>query len=88
MIRDFVEKLQNSDDAVKKRWLIGLSAATIILVIGLWVVYLNFTIDKIGESEQEAPSGTSFWQVLKTGSGKAFSKIVGIIKTERTITIE
>lgn len=91
MIRKFIEKLQNADEARKKRWLIGLSAAAMILIVGLWVIYLNFVLDKIGEPKQEAPSapsGAGFWQVMRTGAGKAINYITGIIGTERTITIE
>ena len=66
-IKNFITKLQNSDEAIKKRWLIGASAVAMILIISLWLVYLNYTLGKTGAVENESDNSTSFWQVFKTG---------------------
>jgi hypothetical protein len=64
----WLEKLQNADEARKKRWLIGLSAAAMIIIVALWIFYLKMTIDDAGRVG-ESPSGISFrevlWQILK-----------------------
>ncbi|MEE8131631.1 MAG: hypothetical protein V3T98_01120 [Candidatus Paceibacterota bacterium] len=99
-IKSFILHLQNSDEATKKRWLIGVSAITMIFVISGWLVYLNYTIEKIGAPEDnEIAHSTSFWQVFKTGliiTGQSIkdktknliSEIMDKIKSKNTIIIE
>ena len=93
-IRNFIKKLQNSEDNVKKRWLIILSGLSMVIIIVIWFIYLNNTMEKIGE-KQSRQSETTFWQVFKTGlritgnaikekSGELIYKIMG----EKTITIQ
>jgi hypothetical protein len=64
----WLEKLQNADETRKKRWLIGLSAAAMLIIVALWIFYLKMTIDNVGKVE-ESPSGITFrevlWQILK-----------------------
>lgn len=51
MLKNFIVKLQNSDDAIKKVWLVVLSGVTMVIVISLWMVYLNSSlITKVGPS--------------------------------------
>ena len=93
-IRNFIEKLQNSDDTVKKRWLVIMSGLSMIIVIAIWLIFLNNSIEKIGEKKLNE-SETSFWQVFQTGlkiagnsikekSADLIYKIIG----EKTIIIE
>ena len=93
-IKSFIEKLQNSDDAVKKRWLVIMSGLSMIVIIAIWLVYLNNSIQKLGENSPRQ-SETTFWQVFKTGlqvagnsikekSSDLLYKIIG----EKTIIIE
>ena len=58
-IRNFILELQNSDDATKKRWLIILSGASMIVVVGLWLVYFNVSLEKIAPAQQQAVAETS-----------------------------
>lgn len=98
-IKNFIIKLRESDEMVKKRWLIGASAVAMILVISVWLVYLDYTIEKIGVVESESDNSTSFWQVFKTGlvitsqsikngTKNLISDIMDKIKSENTIIIE
>ena len=90
-------EIQNSDEQTKKRWLIGMSAIAMVIVVGLWLIYVNSTIESLGGSQEVSKSSDSigFLQVFETGLkvvGKSvknevknlISKIIG----ERTITIE
>ncbi len=45
----FIEDLRFSDNHRKKRWLIGLSAVTMTLVIMLWSVYIQQQISGFAE---------------------------------------
>ena len=93
-IRNFIEKLQNSDDTVKKRWLVIMSGLSMIIVIAIWLIFLNNSIRGVVK-EKSNQSETSFWQVFQTGlqiagnsikekSADLIYKIIG----EKTIIIE
>lgn len=64
-----LEKVQNSSDREKKRWLIILSGISIIAVIFSWIFYMNnFVIREISsQTEETVEMDIGFWQVFKTG---------------------
>ncbi len=64
--RDLIRRLQRSDDKTKKRYVYGASAALMIVVIGIWLFYLNATLP------QAAPAAvTSTAPVAAAESGAA-----------------
>ena len=67
----FIKGLQCSDDARKKRWFVGSAAVAMILVIGLWALYLNFTIPDFnrGAKSDSADNKESFFGVFARGLG-------------------
>lgn len=73
-LREFIENLQNADIAVKKRWLVGLSGVSIIIVVGLWLIYLNYTINSVGISEIKEPE-IGFWRIMTAGFSAVFNQI-------------
>lgn len=77
-IKSFIVKLQNSEDSIKKRWLIIMSGLAMIIIIAIWLVYLNNIMGNI-EKRENKQSETAFWQVFKTGLG-----IVGNSIKEKT----
>lgn len=94
-LKKYLKKIQNSDEATKKRWLIVSSAIAMVLVISLWLVYINWTIKSVGDNVEKQNLEPGFWQIFKTGlkvAGESawdgvknsVSKITG----ERIITIE
>lgn len=94
-IRELLKKIQNSDEATKKRWLIGATAVSMVLIIGLWLVYIKFTVEPFTSSAQERESVVRFWQIFKNGltvTGEliwdGIKNFVLKITGERTITIE
>ena len=93
-IRNFIEKLQNSEDNVKKRWLVILSGLSMAIIISIWLIYLNNIMEKVGE-KQSRQSETTFWQVFRTGlqiTGSTIkeksSGLIYKITGEKTIIIE
>lgn len=62
----FIEKIQNSNEATKKRWLIGASAVSMVFIITLWLVYIGFIIKPI-DGEKTSTSTDEFWPVFKNG---------------------
>ena len=94
MFKNFIEKLQNSDESVKIRWLIGLSAVAMVIIVSFWLVYLNYSIKTAWDSENQK-SEIEFWQIFKTGLKVAGISIKNNIKiftskisSERTVIME
>ena len=94
-LNKFIGKIQNSDEATKKRWLIVSSAIAMVLVISLWLVYINWTIKSVGDNIEKQNLEPGFWQIFKTGLNmisesiwNGIKNIVSKITGERTITIE
>lgn len=81
-LRRQIEKIQNSDETIKRRWLVGMTALAMVLVITLWLLYMNFTIKSISFSQndfsQNQDHQTGSWEIFKTG----LSITISSIKTE------
>ena len=68
---NFLEKLQSSDERIKRRWLIGLTAIVMVGVVYVWLAYFNnlvagFQAPPPEISQPEA--GFSFLDTLKKGA--------------------
>lgn len=50
-IRARLRRLQRTDDKTKKRYLVVSSTIAMILVIGLWFVYLNLSLPRVDSAE-------------------------------------
>ena len=73
--KNWLQRLQESDDRTKKRWLVGLSAASMIIVVAVWLSYFATLVAVPGggvTTESKAPQGVSFFDTMKTGSGVIF----------------
>ncbi len=82
MFRDFLEKLQNSDESVKKRWLIVLSAISMLIIIIVWLKYFAFITRPAGNLSPDAGRGEefSFWETMKTGASVLWGKFLGALQ--------
>ncbi len=40
--KNFIIRIQNSEERVRRRWLVIATSSTMALVIGLWLIYINF----------------------------------------------
>jgi signal transduction histidine kinase len=66
-VTHFFLDLQKSDERTKKRWLVILAATTMLIVIILWVMYINITIQNLGDRESSAAQ-SDFSATFQTGS--------------------
>lgn len=78
-----IKRIQRADEKTKKRWLIGLTASAMILIIGLWLIFLNNfslptiapvadspTTSSVAAAQPARPAGgkeDSIWQTFKRG---------------------
>lgn len=53
-----LKKIRRSDEATKRNWLIGSTIVAMIIVITLWVGYLNLTVPDMApaKSSEETPA--------------------------------
>jgi hypothetical protein len=47
--KDFIKKLQEKDEKTKRVYLVAASSVSMIVIILLWVLYLNFTVPTVGQ---------------------------------------
>jgi len=94
-IKNWLTKIQNSDEKTKRRYLIIASAITMILIISLWLICLKSTISGINQKITDQTSNTQFWQVFKNGlniTGQSIKEniqnIISQIFQGKTITIK
>ncbi|MBI4993865.1 hypothetical protein HZC33_02840 [Candidatus Wolfebacteria bacterium] len=82
-----LKQIQNSDEATKKRWVIIMSIAAMILIIGIWAAYLKFYPPgklEIKKSESEKIHNYDFgkeWQNIMGAFGNAKEKIKNLNAT-------
>lgn len=53
-VQNFFLELQQSDRETKKRWLVILTSGSMLVVILLWAVYLNFTIEDLNAPSKKS----------------------------------
>jgi len=92
-----IQNIQTAEDSKKKRWLFILSALAMILVIGVWTIYLNKIIVNLGPAETEKKTSQqqsiqipeeSSWQIFIAGLKTISSQIKELIAQTREISIE
>ena|SRR3989344_3422011 len=95
-IQNFFLDLRQRDEETKKTWLIILTSGTMLVVILLWIAYLNFTVQNLGQKEKDS---YSFLETLKIGLGAVSEKTASelsqkladlgsILKKTNSITIQ
>jgi hypothetical protein len=90
-----LEKIQNSSEKVKRRWLIIATIISMILVISLWLIYIDSSsIWANNNKEENKESTTGFWDVFKTGTGvitgsikENINDLISKLKSDRTIDV-
>lgn len=66
----FLEKLQSSSEATKRKWMFATTLVIMVLVIYVWLAYFNNLVGGFNQSETAtAPQGSfTFWQSMKNGT--------------------
>jgi len=89
----FIERLQNSDEKTKTKWLIILSAASMAVVVAVWLIYFN-NLTTLPTDERPAESGVEFTDVFLRGISvlkdifvSRAEKFIDLFKTSRSYMI-
>lgn len=102
-IHNFIKRLQNAEENVRRRWLYVLTGSAIVIVISLWVVYINFTTGEasgVAAAENEKKL-ENFWALesfaagtkviytqLTAVSSKTFAYIKGTLFQPKLINVQ
>lgn len=82
-----IEKIRNSDEITKKRWIIVFSAITMAIIVVVWFFYIGFA----AKTTEKKAASTDFWPIVKKGfviiADSLKEKIYGLILKERTIPL-
>lgn len=72
--RDFVRRLQRSDERTKKHFVYGISAAAMLLIFVLWLAYLNMTLPQAAPvaSVSTSTAGTEATSAPAMSGGTSF----------------
>ena len=91
---NFLTKLQTAEDKVKRRWLIGLTAVAMIIIIFLWVVYFNVlvfhSVEPESQVQAQASDSSGFWSSMYHGTASVANKFFNFFSkfgSEATYTI-
>lgn len=78
----FIEKLQNSDEGNKRRWMFILSSISMVIVVFVWLAYFNNLISDFSRQQpQETKNGGfTFSQTMKNGAAIVYETIAGWMK--------
>ncbi len=75
----WLHRLQNADEAVKRRWLIVFSAAAMCVVIFVWLSYFSALVSSPGATarvvEDQGSQNVGFWDTMKAGAGVLFGAL-------------
>ncbi|MFH0890420.1 MAG: hypothetical protein V1856_00105 [Candidatus Liptonbacteria bacterium] len=77
---NFLERIQSSDDQTKKRWLIGLSAVIMFVVIWVWLGYFNSLFMRPEISDASDAGSFSFRESLRGGTGEVWNSTKNSLK--------
>ena len=98
MIKNFILKVQNSDDTTKRFWLFLLSGVTMAAVLGLWLGYVNLTLARVAPPSAPTPSveiaqeteigGPGFFTIFSAGVKIIYDKIAEQVAVKHSIIIE
>lgn len=78
----FLEKLQNADEATKRRWMIFSTIVIMAVVVYVWAAYFNNLVAGFSQAQPTEPpvssaGGFTFWATLKNGTAVLYQAFMG-----------
>lgn len=75
---EWLEKIRNAEEKVKKRWLIILSVLCMLLIIAIWLKYFAFLLRPAAVFEEYGgeKGEFSFWQTMGLGLRVAADRLI------------
>ena len=90
-IQNFFFDLQEKDEETKKWWLAILTSGSMLMVVSLWIGYINLTVKNLGDKDDRAQQA-SFFQTFGSGlnivSGKLAGELKELFNKKNSVVIE
>jgi hypothetical protein len=93
-IKKLLEKIRESDEETKKKWVVGASAVSMAIVIAFWLILSSSIVKSVDETANNNKN-SDFWFIMKNGIGIAYesilkeiSNITKKLNSANSITIE
>ena len=87
-MKEFLKKIQTSDERIKRRWLFLFSGISMLAVVFLWTKYFNSIVGPINAPEQkneEVSQSFPFWGTFRAGLGVVSETAGGIVHSALSI---
>ena len=80
--KNFIERLQSSDESRKRRWMFGGTVVAMVIVVYVWFAYFNNLVGNFNEPQLAAApeSGFTFLHSIENGMSIISGSFVGEIK--------
>ena len=85
----FLKKLQSSDEATKRKWLVGATIVAMVIVLYVWLAYFNNLVvhfsaqhsDESGAIAEKRASGSFFDHIRQGAAGiyQSFTNTMGYL---------
>ena len=70
--KNWLQRLQESDESRKRRWLVGLALLSMVIVVFVWLSYFNSLLScanqVVAVASAERNTNVSFFETMKTGT--------------------
>ena len=81
--KNFLERLQESDERTKRWWLIVCSCAAMGVVLFIWLRYFSALVNTGGEQmaagSDQGSGSMSFAETMRAGAGVLFDRVKGAV---------
>ena len=81
-LKNWIEQVRYSDQGTKKFWHVVVSGIAMVVVISLWIVYMDASVYKLTHTDEpqsiaaaQIPSQPSVFQTLKNGTAIAIESM-------------
>lgn len=86
----FLSELRASSEARKRRWLIGLSSISMLMVVSVWAVYLSSIIEtvNIAETNDRPKQDNDFFAIMARGTATVSRELASFFLKKAETTHE
>ncbi|MCX6702410.1 MAG: hypothetical protein NTW60_00890 [Candidatus Wolfebacteria bacterium] len=64
-IKKLLEKIRNSDEGTKKKWVVAASSITMAIVIASWLLLSNSIVKPVNETTSQKDTGIAYQSIMK-----------------------
>ena len=66
-MKRYLHRIRESESHVRRRWLIGLSSGSVLIIIAIWIFYMRAFVFTASDTIMQEDVRIGFWPVFKNG---------------------